>query len=222
MRWKRRKSVFSPLFYRKLSFSFTHVCHFLQIWTSFCLWKSVSYISSSGQYFTPICLSMAALRAQPRWPLYGLTFRNIFLFSTRLFYSLRNEGKDTRLKGESRRLAPSSHPSALRQRSFRLRHGAPPTDCDVEVMPISLATWVLIVTFHYGQWQCGDPQPHLEDVTQGPMRRRQSRSDLEMSEPCAWDDTQILHLLQSQWHAGSQKLGGDQRPALFHRNQIPL
>lgn len=68
-------------------------------------------------------------------------------------------------------------------------------DCDVEVMPISLATWVLIVTFHYGQWQRGDPQPHLEDVTQGPMRRRQSQSDLEMSEHCAWDDTQILHEL---------------------------
>lgn len=193
-KWDEREE---NLFYRKLSFSFTLACHFLNL-DIFCLWKSVSYISSSGQYFTPICISMAALRAQPRWPLYGLTFRNIFLFSTRLFYSLRNEGKDTRLKGESRRLAPSSHPSALRQRSFRLRHGAPPTDCDVEVMPISLATWVLIVTFHYGQWQRGDPQPHLEDVTQGPMRRRQSWSDLEMSEHCAWDDTQILHPLQSK------------------------
>lgn len=102
--------------------------------------KRLAYQSPAGQYFTPICLSMVAVRAQPRRPLEGLTFRNIFLFSTHLFSSVRNEGKDTRLKGESRRLASSSHPSALRQRSFRLRHRAPPTDCNVGAMPISLAT----------------------------------------------------------------------------------
>lgn len=186
VRWKRKKSAPPPVLQKIVLF--IHTCM-----QSFYLRKSVSYMSSSGQYFTPICLSMTALKAQPRWPLYRLTFRNIFLFPTRLFYSLRNEGKDTRLKGKSRRLAPSSHPSTLWQRSFRPRHRAPPTDCNVEVMPISLATWVLIVTFHYGQWQRGDPQAHLEEVTQGPMRRRQNRSDLEMSEHCAWVDTQILH-----------------------------
>lgn len=93
-----------------------------------------------GAIFYSICLSMVAVRAQPRWPLEGLTFRNIFLFSTHLFSSVRNEGKDTRLKGESRRLASSSHPSALRQRSFRLRRRPPPTDCNAGAMPITLAT----------------------------------------------------------------------------------
>lgn len=31
--------------------------------------KHVAYKSPAGQYFTPICLSMVAVRAQPRWPL---------------------------------------------------------------------------------------------------------------------------------------------------------
>lgn len=132
---------------------FLHRCSlFLTVPDIFLPVKRVAYQSPAGQYFTPICLSMVAVRAQPCWPLEGLTFRNIFLFSTHLFSSVRNEGKDTRLKGEPRRLASSSHPSALRQRLFRLRRRAPSTDYNAGAMPITLATWALIVTFHYGQW----------------------------------------------------------------------
>lgn len=99
------------------------------------------------------------------------------------------------LKGEERRLAPSSHPSALRQLSFRLSHNAPPTGSNTGVRPISLATRVLIVTFHYSQWQRGDSNDHLEEVRQGPMLRHQSKRGTQ-TEKWLW---KIIHLKIIFW-----------------------
>lgn len=49
---------------------FIHKCSpFLTIPDIFLPVKRVAYKSPAGQYFTPICLSMVAVRAQPRWPL---------------------------------------------------------------------------------------------------------------------------------------------------------
>lgn len=55
------------------------------------------------------------------------------------------------------------------------------------VKPISLATRVLIVTFHYSQWQRGDSNVHLEEVRQGPVLRHQSKRGTQTME-WLWGD----------------------------------